>query len=155
PGYMAPEQARGALGIDARADVFALGCVLFECLTGKRAFDGEHVMAILVKILLEEPARISELGLPVPAALDDLIARMLSKDPEGRPADGAAVRAALDEVPEGEALSSALGGANRPPSLSRGEQHLVSLVIAATPVTAAPAGTESLVAPDGFEFDAT
>src|SRR5262249_49662727 len=50
PGYMAPEQARGNDEIDPRADVFALGCVLFECLTGSPAFPGDHFMAILAKI---------------------------------------------------------------------------------------------------------
>ncbi|WP_437721978.1 serine/threonine-protein kinase [Sorangium sp. So ce861] len=47
PGYMAPEQARGEPDIEARADVFSLGCVLFECLTGEPAFGGEHLAAIL------------------------------------------------------------------------------------------------------------
>ena len=57
PGYMAPEQARGDADVDARADVFALGCVLFECLTGRPAFAGEHAMAVLAKILLEDAPR--------------------------------------------------------------------------------------------------
>src|SRR2546425_534524 len=52
PGYMAPEQARGE-SIDARVDVFALGCVLYECLTGVPAFPGEHAVAILARVLLE------------------------------------------------------------------------------------------------------
>ena len=47
-----PEQARGAPDIDARADVFALGCILYECLGGRPAFAGEHVMAVLARILL-------------------------------------------------------------------------------------------------------
>src|SRR5262249_48965914 len=51
PGYMAPEQARSGQIVDARADVFSLGCVLFECLTGKPAFSGDHLMAVLAKIL--------------------------------------------------------------------------------------------------------
>src|SRR4029077_16860251 len=55
PGYMAPEQARGEPLIDPRADVFSLGGVLFECLRGRRAFDGDSPMAVLAKVLLEEP----------------------------------------------------------------------------------------------------
>src|SRR5262249_55089402 len=54
-GYMAPEQARGSNQLDARADVFSLGCVLYECLTGQPAFWGENDMAVLAKILLSEP----------------------------------------------------------------------------------------------------
>src|SRR5579871_1187809 len=77
PGYMAPEQARGGKDLDARADVFALGCVLFECLTGRAAFVGEHVMALLAKILLEEAPRVSELRADVAPELDRLVARMM------------------------------------------------------------------------------
>ena len=54
PAYMSPEQARGLGELDARVDVFALGCVLFECLSGQKAFSGEDAMALTAKILLEE-----------------------------------------------------------------------------------------------------
>ena len=53
PGYMAPEQARGARDVDPRADVFSLGCVLFHCLTGQRAFQGEDAVAVLARVLFE------------------------------------------------------------------------------------------------------
>src|SRR5262249_55242247 len=61
PGYMAPEQARSSQRVDARADVFSLGCVLFECLTGKPAFSGDRFIAVLAKVLFEEPPRLSDL----------------------------------------------------------------------------------------------
>ncbi len=57
PGYMAPEQIQGPPVHDPRADVFALGCVLFECLTGRSAFEGATAMAVLAKILLQEVTR--------------------------------------------------------------------------------------------------
>src|SRR5262249_46348134 len=79
PAYMAPEQAQGRRELDARADVFALGCVLHECLAGRPAFVGWHVMAVLAKIVFEEVPSLRELGCDVPAALDALVARMLSK----------------------------------------------------------------------------
>jgi hypothetical protein len=94
-GYMAPEQARISGQIDARADVFALGCVLFQCLTGALPFDGDTAASILAKILFDTAPRVSELWPQVPENLDALVAQMLSKDPALRPSDGANLAAAL------------------------------------------------------------
>ncbi len=95
PGYMAPEQARGERNVGARSDVFALGCLLFECLTGKPPFVGDNVMAILAKVLLEDAPRVGVVRAELPEALDDLVARTLSKLPEHRPRDGAQLAAEL------------------------------------------------------------
>jgi eukaryotic-like serine/threonine-protein kinase len=130
PGYMAPEQARGARDVDARADVFALGCVLFECLTGRAVFLAEHVMGILAKVLLEEAPRLQELGLDVPDALDDLVARMLSKDRDARPADGAAAARELAAVSGPASLATPSSRRSLPPGLTIGEKRLLSLVLA-------------------------
>jgi tetratricopeptide (TPR) repeat protein len=97
-GYMAPEQARGGSGIDARTDVFSLGCVLFRCLTGEVPFAGDSAVAVLAKILCDEAPRVSTRRLDVPPALDALVAQMLLKDADGRPRDGDAVAAALDAL---------------------------------------------------------
>jgi eukaryotic-like serine/threonine-protein kinase len=132
PGYMAPEQARNGQNIDARADVFALGCVLFECLTGQPAFSGEHFMAILAKILLAEVPRVREIRPEVPPALDALCAWMLAKDPEARPHDGAAVEAAL----EAAGIAATLPAASVPAAsgslssaLTRKERRVLSVVL--------------------------
>src|SRR6185295_4158002 len=98
PGYMAPEQARGDRQIDASADVFALGCVLFECLTGRAVFVGSHPMAVLAKILFEQPPRLRDRRPDLPRELDALVARMLSTEPEGRPASGAAVLVEIEAL---------------------------------------------------------
>src|SRR5678816_4549583 len=95
PGYMAPEQARASGQIDARADVFALGCVLFQCLTGVPPFDGDSTAAILARILFEAAPRVSELWSDVPATVDALVAQMLAKEPALRPSDGANLVTAL------------------------------------------------------------
>jgi ATP/maltotriose-dependent transcriptional regulator MalT len=130
PAYMAPEQARGERRVDARADVFALGCVLYECLLGRPAFAGEHFMAILAKILFVEVPRPSEADPAVPEALDALCARMLAKLPEDRPRDMAEVVAALAAVPRG-APAAARSRANAPPSLTGNERRVLSVVLMA------------------------
>ncbi|HEX2688081.1 MAG TPA: serine/threonine-protein kinase, partial [Kofleriaceae bacterium] len=108
PGYMAPEQARSGGVIDARADVFALGCVLFQCLTGTPPFEGDNAPSVLAKILFGEAPRVSALWPEIPEDLDTLIARMLAKEPSLRPSDGAnlaAVLAALRPLVHGAAVA--------------------------------------------------
>jgi hypothetical protein len=104
PGYMAPEQVRGLHEVDARADVFSLGCVLFECLTGRPAFSGDHVYAVLAKILVEEEPRVSELLPSVPEVVDDLVSRMLSREAGRRPRDGRALIGELEAIRETSSL---------------------------------------------------
>ncbi|AUX46364.1 uncharacterized protein SOCE26_078700 [Sorangium cellulosum] len=93
--YMAPEQARGARQMDARADVFALGCVLFECLTGEPPFAAASAEAALTKILFEETPHLRDRMPGAPPALDALLARMLAKDPADRLRDGRSAAALL------------------------------------------------------------
>lgn len=132
PGYMAPEQARGEGLIDARADVFALGCVLFECIVGRPVFCGDHALAILAKILFEEVPRIREFAPTVKWEFDALIASMLVKDLAMRPEDGAAVVRALERTDTRISESEGKGLAPTPVSavLTDGEKRLLSLVVA-------------------------
>jgi serine/threonine-protein kinase len=95
PGYMAPEQVRGKGPVDARADVFALGCVLYRCLTGRDAFGGDDLVARLLSVVSQEAPPARSQNPAVPQELSDLVARMLSKPPDARPADGQAVAAEL------------------------------------------------------------
>ncbi len=131
PRYMAPEQARGSRDVDARADVFSLGCVLFECLAGQPPFTGDNPMAVLVKILLEEAPRIGALRDCSPAELDDLVARMISKDVAVRPRDGLAVAFELDNIGPLDSLGPT-SAPERDSAVSVGEQRLVSVVVATT-----------------------
>jgi len=91
PAYMAPEQARASHDVDARADVYALGCVLFECVTGRPPFVGEHPVAVLAKVLLDDAPRLRSMVPSASPELEALVARMLAKDPRARPADGRAI----------------------------------------------------------------
>ncbi len=86
PHYMSPEQARGERHIGVASDVFALGSVLYECLTGTHAFETAHPMAILMMICVDAPSRIEDLRPDVPPALARLVFAMLSKAPASRPA---------------------------------------------------------------------
>src|SRR5262249_46054951 len=83
PMHMSPEQARGVSTIDSRSDIFSLGCVLFECVTGRPPFTAESPVAVLAQTCPEEldgRARCRE----APEPFVDLLARMLDKDPRSR-----------------------------------------------------------------------
>ena len=83
PGYMAPEQVRGKTA-DHRSDIFALGCVLYELVVGKRAFGGDTTPDTMAAILKEEPPRPSTTGVALPIDLERTIHRCLEKSPEAR-----------------------------------------------------------------------
>jgi eukaryotic-like serine/threonine-protein kinase len=96
--YMSPEQARGA-PVDRRADVWAFGCVLFEMLTGRRAFDGHATADALAAVLTREPDW-QRLPAGTPAAIRRLLSRCLEKDPQRRLRDIADARFELVEANE-------------------------------------------------------
>ncbi len=81
--YMPPEQVEGR-PIDARADVFAFGCVLYEMLTGRSAFSRETTTHTIAAVLNEDPPRVSDAGVDVPDQLQVIISRCLEKNPERR-----------------------------------------------------------------------
>lgn len=126
-GYMAPEQAMGPGGADTRADVFALGCVLFECLTGRPAFSGSNAVAVLAKVLREDPPRVSELRPELGKTFDGLLAVLLAKNADERPKDAAAVLRELDEL--GGAESQARLASKPPAGLTGTERRIVSVIL--------------------------
>jgi ABC-type branched-subunit amino acid transport system substrate-binding protein len=97
PAYMAPEQAEGGQ-IDARADLFSLGCVLYEVATGVQPFDGSGSFAILQALALRDPRPPHELAPALPRELSALILRLLAKKPAGRPASASAVVEELEAI---------------------------------------------------------
>lgn len=105
PSYVSPEQLRGETAGTARSDLFSLGVVFYEILTGRRPFRGANVNQLLARIANEPPAAPSKLNPEIPEELSDTILRMLHKNPEHRPLDAAGVlerlagRTSMDQVP--------------------------------------------------------
>ncbi len=94
PGYMAPEQARSDRKIDARTDLFGVGCLLFRCVTGRRPFDGANAIALLQATLLEETPHLEG----APPALDALSTELLAKEMDDRPKGAEDVATRLDAI---------------------------------------------------------
>ena len=98
PGFIAPEQARGIKDLDERTDLYSLGVMLFTCLTQKPPFLASHIAGSLAKLLFEAVPRVSEIRGDIPPALDGLIARLMSRDPERRPMTAARVLVHLERL---------------------------------------------------------
>src|SRR5262245_17604232 len=127
PAYLAPEQIEGE-PVDGRADVYALGCLLFECLTGDAPFVRGSRLAVAWAHMEEEPPRASEHHPGLPHAVDAVIAKAMAKEPDDRFATcGALVHAASEAL-----------GLSRPSRLSR---PLVALIVAGAVVALAAAVT--------------
>jgi eukaryotic-like serine/threonine-protein kinase len=95
--YMAPEQLKGE-PIDARADIFAFGCLLYEMLTGHRAFQGSTAASTAAALISLEPPPLHDFVTGLPADLDRLVTRCLRKDRSRRPQHMSDVRLALDDI---------------------------------------------------------
>jgi len=100
--YLSPENARGDR-LDGRSDVYSLGCVLFEMLTGRTPFEGSPVALSFAHVNTPSP-RVRSINPDVPAAMDELVASMLEKDPAHRPQTGEAVQGFLVSARRHEAL---------------------------------------------------
>jgi Tol biopolymer transport system component/predicted Ser/Thr protein kinase len=151
--YMSPEQLQGK-DADARSDIFALGLVLFEMLTGKRAFDGDSPASVIGAIL-ERPA--PSVGDVAPAALDRVLRRCLAKDPEDRWQSARDLKAALEAL--GDAAPASV--TNRSDWRARAgwiaAAALLIALVAARPWREHPSSSRDLVRfsiypPDGAGF---
>ncbi|PWB72556.1 MAG: hypothetical protein C3F15_10920 [Holophagae bacterium] len=98
-GYMAPEQVRGE-GADHRADIFALGTILYELLAGKRAFPGATFYETSYRIVNEDPEPLSTLGRSLPSGVEGIVRRCLEKRPQDRFTSAHDLALALDAVAE-------------------------------------------------------
>jgi eukaryotic-like serine/threonine-protein kinase len=110
-GYMSPEQVRG-LTLDPRSDIFSFGAILYEMLSGKRAFHGDTPADTMSSILKEEPTELSETNRNVPPALERIVQHCLEKNPESR------FHSASDIAFDLEHLSGLSGSATKLPAVS-------------------------------------
>lgn len=106
PGYMSPEQARGAPHLDARCDVYALGVLAFELLAGHRPFHAESVAELLLKTISEDAPDVRSEGAKIPEPLARIVARCLERTPSLRYSDAAALRDDLDAWLAGRTVSA-------------------------------------------------
>jgi len=126
--YMSPEQAEGKR-VDARSDIFSLGSLLYEMVTGQKAFQGSSKMSTLSAILHQEPKPVSGISPTIPADLEKLINRCLRKDPAKRWQTMADMKVALDELKEDSDSGKLAAGV---PERRRGRSYLwLSMILAA------------------------
>ncbi|WP_236604406.1 serine/threonine-protein kinase [Sandaracinus amylolyticus] len=115
PFYMSPEQARGMKNLDHRVDLYAVGVILYECITGRVPFEGENYHQLLQSILRSEPPRPSLMRPDLDPALEAVVLRAIAKDPKSRFESAEAMLAALipfgAEPPTPHGLESMEGSA--------------------------------------------
>jgi serine/threonine-protein kinase len=121
PSYMAPEQARGE-HVDFRADIYAVGGILYRAVTGQKPYDGEDGAMVLTQVLTEDPKRPRAVEPSVPEALELLIQRAMSRDPADRHASMAELEAELAELDPGAASVDGTLPSIAPPAFSTVKQ---------------------------------
>lgn len=99
PHYMSPEQVRGER-VDARSDVFSVGCIFYEVLTERKPFEADSMHAVLFKVLQDEPPPVRDWTPDLPVVVEQVLARALAKQPDERFADAAALQVALEQARE-------------------------------------------------------
>ena len=107
PNYMAPEQIRG-LRVDGRADIFSLGAVFYELLSGRKAFDAPALHTVLYKVMQHEPESLRMLTPSLPAAVNDIVVRALQKDPIKRFRSVGEMRGAIRSLRERSTIPASL-----------------------------------------------
>jgi tetratricopeptide (TPR) repeat protein len=147
PGYMAPEQVSSQQDITPSADIFSLGCVLYECLTGQAPFRAPHLAAMLAKILYAEPVQLRVLRPELPIALQGLVDRMLVKAPGQRLKDGQQLLQEVRQLDAPEGASPAVPQvAPTPIGEPEAEQQLVSVLLATPELPSKEALTRTMEA---------
>ena len=98
PNYMAPEQVRANAIISPATDVWAVGCVMYECLTGLRPFSGANLLEVLAKVVIAEPMPLHVVRRDLPLPIVKLVSSMLAKNPPDRPSDATVLMRRIEEL---------------------------------------------------------
>jgi eukaryotic-like serine/threonine-protein kinase len=154
PGYISPEQARGK-NVDHRTDVYALGCMVFEIVCGRLPFVADNAMDIVLMHMTTPPVRASAIWPDIPPPLDDLIARMLEKEPAARPSltevrgvFGELVTSGLVTLNNGRGIAFGSGISRlQTPSGGTPRPATQNLAVGTTPQSAAPGTQPPMMAP--------
>lgn len=104
--YMPPEQIKGERIVDGKADLYSLGCLLFELLTGVKPFEGTNFAVLFEQHLHKRPPRVTEYVPDCPASFADIIEKLLAKDPDDRPFNARAVQGVFNELLASHGISS-------------------------------------------------
>jgi eukaryotic-like serine/threonine-protein kinase len=147
PHYMAPEQVSSARDVRATADVFALGCIFYECLAGRPPFEAPQLLGVLARILHDQPPEVTSLRPEVSASWQALLERLLAKSPDARPADATELLRELDALPPAQPLSQPPPPLDAPDIERRSaDQVLVSVLLVSrfAPRTSAAGASDPL-----------
>ncbi|AKF04625.1 serine/threonine protein kinase [Sandaracinus amylolyticus] len=101
PHYMSPEQVRSAKKVDARSDLYAMGVILYQALTGRLPFDGPSATAVIAAIVTDDPERVATLRPDLPRGVAELVHRAMARDPSFRFPDARTMRQALTRAAQG------------------------------------------------------
>ncbi len=141
PFYMSPEQALGR-PVDVRSDLFSLGVVLYEAVTGKRPFEGESVTETMMNIIMQEPGDLAFVAPAAPASLVEVVNRALQKKPERRFGSAGEMVDALSHV------DFARPAAKTPPKAAKVDAPTVAMPSAPQPAQTPIPGQRALIADD-------
>ena len=146
--YMAPEQLEGQKA-DARSDIWAFGCVLYEMVTGRRAFEGKSQTSVLAAIIEREPTPMPSVEPMTPAGLDYVVTTSLAKAPDDRWQTARDLLRELRRVAAGGAVPTASARPITPQSLALWQRPLALLAVVAVAVLVTGLAVWSVTRPDG------